>query len=711
MATRARSPAYVRQRPPRGWALGHHGTARLHLDDGLSTGENYRYGDIPVDGVEVRVWQQIRDPLRIHIGARAAGGDWEALGTRRLLLDDGFSPSGSYRYGDIAIDVPLASVSDEPAVTIAPGGDEVPRLAALTFAFRQPPAERDAAELVSIEPPRAGAFAWLDEQTLLFQPDYPGWGRGQDYQVVLDGLAAGLADEYTHTFTAEGGLQVDYVIPGDGDVEVPAAAQILVQFNRSVAALTVLQEGPAPTVLEFEPPLEGQGEWLNTSLYRFIPTELEPSTEYSVRIPAGLTSAADGVLEADFRWSFSTIQPAISAFEPGDNSTFVEPDSPVVVTFNQPMHRASVEAELTLRPEGGEAVAGSFEWNEDSTVVTFTPAEPLALETPHVVMAVAGLVSANGGETRAERTARFTTVGLPELLWTRPADRETDAWWYGIELDYNNPMDLDSFEERVSISGIDSEDLVLDLYSWRPQRIYIHVGLEPSTEYTVRIAEGARDRGGRPLPAYEFSFTTQAPYPSLSLAVPATFSTLSASREQVLYYHAARLDSVRFRLYELSDAEAETLLRRGWIDSYRTEFWPEGEPLRDWTEPVAEELRRRLAPLLDGPQRRRPAGEGPLPARCRVRGYLPPAEGGPERRRYGDRDQAGVRRTARLGPGLRHGRASRRRPRPHRPHRGPARQPVPDGHDRRRRARPIRRHLQPGRLLEPVRQLPRAGRR
>ena len=567
------------------------GTTRLHLDDGLSKGENYRYGDITVGDVEVRVWQQIRDPLRIHIGARAADGDWEALGTSRLLLDDGFAPSGSYRYGDIALDVPLATVSDEPAVTFSPGGDEVPRLAALTVAFRQPPAETEGDALVSIEPPRAGSFVWLDERTLLFQPDYPGWQRGQQYRVVLDGLAAGLADEYTHTFTAEGGLEVDYVIPGDGDTEVPARAQILVQFNRSVAALTVLQEGPAAAVLEIDPPLEGQGEWLNTSLYRFIPTELEPSTEYSVRIRAGLTSAADGVLEADFTWSFSTIQPAISRFEPSDKSTFVEPDSPVVVTFNQRMDRASVEAGLTLRPEGGEAVPVTFEWNEDSTVVTFTPAEPLALESPHVVAAATGLRSANGGQLRAERTARFTTVGLPELLWTSPADGETQAWWYGIELLYNNPMNVESFEERISISGIDSDDITLDSYYWSPQRISIRVSLEPSTEYTVRIAEGARDRGGRPLPAYEFSFTTQPRSPSLSLAAPASFSTYSASREQVLYYHAARLDEVRFRLYELSDAEAETLLRRGWIDSYRNPFWPESEPLRDWTEPIAEELR------------------------------------------------------------------------------------------------------------------------
>ena len=83
----------------------------------------------------------------------------------------------------------------------------------------------------------------------------------------------------------------------------------------------------------------------------------------------------------------------------------------------------------------------------------------------------------------------------------------------------------------------------------------------------------------------------------MSVAAPASFSTLTSNRAQVLYYHAARLAEVRFRLYRLSDSEAETLLRRGFIDGWNPttgehiSFSPEGEALREWTEPIAEELR------------------------------------------------------------------------------------------------------------------------
>ena len=571
------------------------GTVRLLLDDGLSSDRSDRFGDITVEGVEVRVWQRVTEPLRIFVSARPVGGDWDVVGMIRLLLDDGHSTSGNYRYGDITVAVPLDT--DAAPVVVSPGGEEVPRLAILTIAFGKSPGLTDGSALVSIDPPVEGSFVWADARTLLFQPDYPGWQRGQQYMVVVHGPAARLTADHEHTFTVEGQLEVAHVIPGDGDTGVPANAQLLVQFNRSVAALTVLQEGPAPAVLEFDPPLEGTGEWLNTSLYRFIPTNLQPSTTYSVRVPAGLTSAADGVLESDYTWSFTTIQPAIDRFEPGDGTTFVEPDTSIVVTFNQPMDRASVETGLVLREAEGEAIAGSFEWDEGSTVVTFTPDEPLELSASYQVSASAGLRGAHGGEMPSARGARFETIGLPELVRTSPEDGATDTSPYSVSLYYNNPMDIESFEGRVSISGIDPEDIELDSYYWRPNEVYVRVQLKPSTTYTVRIAEGVRDRGGRPLPAYEFSFTTRDPRPSLSLAAPASFSTFSASREQVLHYHAARLEEVRFRLYRLSDSEAETLQRRGFIDGWSAltnayvEFWPEGEPLREWTEPNPEDLR------------------------------------------------------------------------------------------------------------------------
>ena len=92
----------------------------------------------------------------------------------------------------------------------------------------------------------------------------------------------------------------EQVIPGDGDTEVPLAAQIFVQFSRSVAPLTTLSAQRTDPVVAFEPALHGAGEWLNTSIYRFLPTDLAPATTYHLKVAKGLTSAADGVLQQKF---------------------------------------------------------------------------------------------------------------------------------------------------------------------------------------------------------------------------------------------------------------------------------------------------------------------------------------------------------------------------------------------------------------------------
>ena len=131
---------YISARPEGGdWAT--LGTIRLRLDDGLSKNGNQRYGEITVAGAELRVWQDVRDPLRIEISARLVGGHWGVLGNIPLPLNDGHTPGGGYRYGNITIEVPAATPGDMPAVHIAPGGESVPRLAALTLAFLDPPLE------------------------------------------------------------------------------------------------------------------------------------------------------------------------------------------------------------------------------------------------------------------------------------------------------------------------------------------------------------------------------------------------------------------------------------------------------------------------------------------------------------------------------------------------------------------------------------------
>ena len=177
--------------------------------------------------------------------------------------------------------------------------------------------------------------------------------------------------------------------------------------------------------------------------------------------------------------------------------------------------------------------------------------------------------------------------------------------FFGIWLYYSNPMDLASFQGRISI--VDDQGVPVEIESIRESGVWIYFAakLAISTPYTVRIAEGVRNRVGRTASAYEFSFTTGVPGPPtpariptwLSLAAPGSFTTFAADREQRLFYHAQGLSAVRFSLYRLNDSEVETLLGRGFVDStiYSSPyywFWPEAKPMRQWTQEIEEEDRK-----------------------------------------------------------------------------------------------------------------------
>ena len=90
------------------------GLTALPLDDGFSSTGRFRFGDVSFEvplanygvgaPIEVRGWQDVRDDARIHISMRPAGGSWSLSA---LTLDDGFSRSGTFQFGDISLRVPL----------------------------------------------------------------------------------------------------------------------------------------------------------------------------------------------------------------------------------------------------------------------------------------------------------------------------------------------------------------------------------------------------------------------------------------------------------------------------------------------------------------------------------------------------------------------------------------------------------------------------
>ena len=98
------------------------GTVALPMGNyggGYAPQSEYVYGDLAVGGIELRVWQRVNAARTIFVRAcssicrepelhwqRLA---WRPLGMISLPLEDGYSPSGQYRYGDLTIAVPRSN--------------------------------------------------------------------------------------------------------------------------------------------------------------------------------------------------------------------------------------------------------------------------------------------------------------------------------------------------------------------------------------------------------------------------------------------------------------------------------------------------------------------------------------------------------------------------------------------------------------------------
>jgi uncharacterized protein YfaS (alpha-2-macroglobulin family) len=479
------------------------------------------------------------------------------------------------------------TISEPSAFTIAPAGEAVARLAPITVTFERPPAERVAAKLLQLAPPAPGTYAWLSPRTLLFQPDYPGLLRGSTYQVSVAAQPdAGLPHDVTSRFTVADALTVQQVIPGDRDTEVPMAAPIIVQFSRSVAPVTTLAAQPTDSVVSFDPPLHGTGEWLNTSIYRFTPTDLAPSTTYHLRIAKGLSSAADGVLRDDFLWSFSTVAPAVASVSPDNNTQFASPDQDVAITFNQPMDRSAAGG-ISVHDPAGNAEPGRIDWSAGDTIATFHPSIRLAAQTTYLASVAQGLRGAHGGVTAATRTSSFTTISPPSIAQTSPADREANAGRYGVNIRFATPMDPASLDGKVGIRGFSAADLDGRVFT-SEQFVSVNIAFKPSTSYVVTFAPGATDRYGQVMRGYEFAFTTGALPSSVSLALPAgsTAATYSSSTEPILYFQSTNQTAVSFTLFPLTPDEGRRMLHDP-SQLYNRSFAPSLPARRSWSQPVA----------------------------------------------------------------------------------------------------------------------------
>ncbi len=449
----------------------------------------------------------------------------------------------------------------------------------LTISFDQPMDEAATSAALSLLPDVTGATEWLDARTLRFTPDIA-WPRETSLLATVATAATSadgqpLASAFQTALQTVGPLEVGSVSPEPDDQAVAADGRIVVTFNRPVVALGSTAEMAAlPPPIQISPAVEGSGEWVNTSIYAFTPADsLAGSTAYTVSVAPGLEAVDGALLDEGYTWSFRTLAPEVLRLTPSAGQTDVPLDTKLTAEFSQPMDPESVEMAFTLSNFGNVA-RGSFAWNEDNTLVTFTPLDPLAMETEYLINVSTTATSANGESALDEPYGvAFTTLPYPRVESTNPDAGATDIdpTWISPSILFTTPVDFETVLNRITISP-EPESWYPDFNEWDPARVNLIFSPNELTTYTIRVEAGVQDLAGNVMTEpYEFTFSTGEIEPQAYPIINGNFVITNANRDDTrLAMMTSGRGSYRVNVYALSPEDMSNIS----VGNFNGDFGP-----------------------------------------------------------------------------------------------------------------------------------------
>jgi hypothetical protein len=441
--------------------------------------------------------------------------------------------------------------------------------------------------------PVSGKTAWLDSAIFSFTPAAK-LTPSSGYKAVFSTSAAGLdgqplQEEIQIEFTTVDLLSVAQVFPLDKAEEIDPNTNITVIFNHPVVPLQIREEQESlPQPLIFSPEVEGHGEWVNSSVYVFQPEKsLISGTNYRVRIEAGLEDTTGETLQRPFTWNFSTRAPGIAFFSlkngeqnPPQTIRNVLLDQAFIVNFLQPMDEKSVREAVTLvNRETGAPFPTRLTWDKEFMALTIEPLGRYNVASFYDLTLADTARARDGGRLREGLILKFSTVPMPGIVKILPEpNTEAKEFDSHIEIQFASPMRLDSLKSRIRITPEPKKGLswYFNDYDWRLS-VY---GLEPDTEYIVRLLPGMADIYGNTIRTEQsFTLKTGDIVPYVRLVLPWQPLVYRAEGPQEVFVEHINVNSAKVSLYPLEFSDFRRMLT-GALET--TSFRPTAQPIREW---------------------------------------------------------------------------------------------------------------------------------
>ncbi len=461
-------------------------------------------------------------------------------------------------------------------------GQEVTPDATIRIRFDQPMDRRRTEAALSIEPDLSGTFLWQDVRTLMFRPR-TALKEGTTYRVRLKASARSLAgatllQPLEFSFSTPPSLQVAHLVPENGAKDLRVDSPIQISFNQAIVpescvGQTAGNRAKCPELpITIDPPALLRGRWLAPALYEFTAYPgWNAGTLYRFTLRGEIQSLTGARAQVDTSSSFTTSRPQVLRVEPlAQQTAELPPETHLRIVFNNPMDpRATAEA-FSLTAEDGTNVPGSLTWNEDTTILTFTPLRPLALGTRYVLRLTQRARAITTAPLEQEQAWSFTTVSIPTITLLYPPDGAKDVPLHSsVRFAVRGSWDEATLRAGLTLSptveGLEFrlQDDVLAL-NWKRA---------PRTTYCVSLPAGLRDRYNQELRrGVSTCFSTGGQEARFEPAIPGEPLVIDATVVARLSFLMRNVTRISFQLYRVDEMAFMTNAPLG------------DKPLRDWVE-------------------------------------------------------------------------------------------------------------------------------
>ena len=447
--------------------------------------------------------------------------------------------------------------------------------------------------------PIEGKIKWIGKRTFTFTPNLL-LSSDTTYYAEFSSDAkssngASLPDPLSFEFTTQESLSISNTFPEDHTFEVETSSPITVIFNHPIVPLAIKEEqADFPQPLDFTPSVQGSGEWINSSVYIFYPEDaFQGGTLYQVTVDPNLEDISGNKFEAPFTWQFTTREPQITNLEMKElywmnldyqeeeysHAIYLTPE--FKISFSQPMDPSSVEELLSLtNRETDQKTPITTSWNEDFTSVLISFENLLEINSYFQLSFAPNAIAKDGGIVEDQINLKLKTIPYPSIVGTNANHRDReDSFMPWVEIDFATSMDYDTIKDRIEVSP-EPEEGFHQYYSDYTNTLTIY-GLDPATEYIIRLLPGMQDVYGNQITT-DYSFTVKVTdRPAYAnLLLPWTPLIYRAEGIQDMYIEYTNLDQGVISLYEISFAQFKNYYDNPNSNIY--DFESTSDPINTW---------------------------------------------------------------------------------------------------------------------------------